>query len=138
MERRFRFNQLSSILSGAMDTYNSIDALMAPVRMGALAPVSGKFLLKLAAQAAQGNFWPRGVPEGCCFWAKSGGGRLKRRQELPDEAFFVPTAEQLAAITHPDYKKRSFVALSYRWLSKGTERASTACHMDPCSGVPMF
>ena len=51
-------------------------------------------------------------------WATtSGEGLLKRRQDLPEEAFFVPSAEDLANLRHPSLKKYYFVALSYRWLT---------------------
>ena len=56
MERRYRFNQLSSILSGAMDTYYSIDALMAPVKMGALAPCERQILAQAGCRI---EVWPR-------------------------------------------------------------------------------
>ena len=53
---------------------------------------------------------------------KSGGGKLQRRQDLPEDAFYLPADEQLAKVrTFPfDEQKFYFVALSYRWLSQGT------------------
>ena len=35
--------------AGAMDKYNSVEGLLAPAREGALRPLSGRYLLKLAA-----------------------------------------------------------------------------------------
>ena len=35
--------------AGAMDEYNSIEGLLAPVRDGALRPLSGRYIMKLAA-----------------------------------------------------------------------------------------
>ena len=48
----------------------------------------------------------------------SGEGLLKRRQDLPEEAFFVPSEELLAKLSGPSYQKYFFMALSYRWLTE--------------------
>ena len=54
-------------------------------------------------------------------WATtSGEGLLQRRQDLPQEAFFVPSAEDLANLStryDSSCKKFYFLALSYRWLT---------------------
>ena len=51
-------------------------------------------------------------------WATtSGEGLLKRRQDLPEEAFFVPSEELLAKVD-PYFWKFFFMALSYRWLTE--------------------
>ena len=53
------------------------------------------------------------APEGLVFlWhalrcsTKSGGKRLEKRQDLPDEAFFIPSTDHLNAIIRGDKKKR--------------------------------
>ena len=50
---------------------------------------------------------------------KSGGGKLQRRQDLPEEAFYLPADGELARV-RDSFLKFFFVALSYRWLSQGT------------------
>ena len=102
--------------------YFDYDALVESVESGAVAPLRGSYIIKLRA----------------C------GGRLKRRQDLPPEAFWTAAAlrKVINAVTvafaeAPPYwdednmgeweplKQRDpalgwlFVALSYRWLAKG-------------------
>ena len=71
------------------------------VRSGAIRPLRGRFVIALHKH----------------------GGRLKRRQDLPEEAFW--TYEELKAVAEKLGKDYGFlfVALSYRWLS--------ADHPDP-------
>ena len=88
--------------------YEGFDAILRSVESGAVAPLKGSWLLALY----------------------EGGGRLRRRQELPKEAFW--TADELRAIfdaAHRHFKEQPeaanaalgllFAALSYRWLAKG-------------------
>ena len=88
--------------------YEAFDAILRSVESGAVAPLKGSWLLALY----------------------EGGGRLRRRQELPKEAFW--TADELHAIVdaaHRHFKGQPekanaalghlFAALSYRWLAKG-------------------
>mmetsp|Transcript_14133 Transcript_14133/g.41960 ORF Transcript_14133/g.41960 Transcript_14133/m.41960 type:complete len:324 (-) Transcript_14133:1048-2019(-) len=102
--------------------YFDYDALVESVKSGAVAPLRGSYLIKLRAR----------------------GGRLKRRQDLPPEAFWTAAAlrEVIRAATvafaevSPYWDEESFgeweplehrdpalgwlfVALSYRWLAKG-------------------
>ena len=87
--------------------YYAFDALLESVASGAVAPLRGSFVLALHKQ----------------------GGRLRRRQDLPPEAFW--TAQELkdvidkatAALGHGSDRNEAvgqlFCALSYRWLAKG-------------------
>ena len=95
--------------------YVDYEALIESVNSGAVAPIRGSFILKLFKS----------------------GGKMKRRQDLPPEAFW--TADQLREIiksadavadwgessqlTETITRERAlgwlFVALSYRWLGKG-------------------
>ena len=96
--------------AGAMDKYNSVEGLLAPAREGALRPLSGRYLLKLAAGQRSLMWSPLpfrfSIPPVSLglLWVqvchvllfdlsrlsplKSGGGKLQRRQDLPEEAFF--------------------------------------------------
>merc|ERR1711965_420164 len=69
--------------------------LLESVRTGAIRPLRGRFVAALYKH----------------------GGLLKRRQDLPDEAFW--TYEELKAVAEQmgDHYGYIFVALSYRWLS---------------------
>jgi len=71
-------------------------ALLDSVESGAIAPLKGRWLVKL----------------------QEGGGSLSRRQDLPREAFW--TADELRRHVDAlgDDYGLLFVALSYRWLSK--------------------
>ena len=83
--------------SNVASNYFAVDALLASVESGAIAPLHGRWLLAL---------WERG-------------GRLQRRQDLPAEAFW--SAAELrheVARLGPERFGALFVALSYRWLSK--------------------
>lgn len=71
-------------------------ALLESVASGAIAPLRGSWLVKLEAR----------------------GGRIKRRQDLPAEAFFgADELRKLVVALGEDYGLL-FVALSYRWLAK--------------------
>ena len=87
----------------AASPYTTLYAgLLESVRSGAIKPLRGRFVKALHKH----------------------GGRLKRRQDLPPEAFW--TYEELKAVAEKLGKDRYgylFVALSYRWLS--------ADHPDP-------
>ena len=52
------------------------------------------------------------------------GGHLQRRQDLPADAFFVPSEEDLAGV-RVVFRRFVFIALSYRWLTKGSLRGVT-------------
>ena len=43
---------------------------------------------------------------------KSGGGKLQRRQDLPEEAFYLPADDEVAKVHALDLKKYFFIALS--------------------------
>jgi len=72
------------------------EALLASVESGAIAPLKGSWLIALHKR----------------------GGRLKRRQDMPPEAFW--TAAELCRLVEKLGKHYAllFVALSYRWLTK--------------------
>ena len=76
--------------------YFDVDALLDSVESGAIAPLRGSWLVKLHEE----------------------GGRLKRRQDLPPEAFW--SAADLRKAAQKLGKKFGvlFVALSYRWLTR--------------------
>ena len=83
--------------SNAESNYFLVDALIASVECGAIAPLRGRWLLALRKR----------------------GGRLQRRQDLPAEAFW--TAAELrreVARLGPKRFGALFVVLSYRWLTK--------------------
>jgi hypothetical protein len=72
------------------------EALLESVASGAIAPLRGRWLIELEGR----------------------GDRLKRRQDLPVEAFFgIQELRKLVEALGDDYG-HLFVALSYRWLSK--------------------
>ena len=72
------------------------EALLKSVASGAIAPLRGSWLVELGSQ----------------------GGRLSRRQDLPEEAFFgIEELRRLVEALGEDYGLL-FVALSYRWLTK--------------------
>ena len=98
----------NSATAEASLAYIDYEALLRSVDSGAVAPLRGSWLLEL-------------------FEA---GGRLKRRQDLPEEAFWRP--EELRAIVEAARAHFAddavaglaalghlFNALSYRWLAKG-------------------
>ena len=98
--------ELDSILQPTIAPFDEYDELLRSVESGAVAPLRGSWLLALY----------------------EAGGRLKRRQELPDEAFW--TAAELRAIVYAarqhfglgteaakDALGHLFNALSYRWLA---------------------
>ena len=76
--------------------YFDVDALLASVESGAIAPLRGSWLVKLHEQ----------------------GGRLKRRQDLAPEAFWSAADLRKAARKLGKEFGVLFVALSYRWLTK--------------------
>ena len=78
------------------DTYFDAKALLASVESGAIAPLRGRWLVELHKQ----------------------GGRLRRRQDLPSEAFWTAAELRDAATKLGDDFGVLFVALSYRWLSR--------------------
>ena len=90
---------IAAASAATMQHFDSIEGLLAPVRSGALAPLSGRFLVRLA----------------------EGGGLLQRRQDLSNEAFWVPTYEAVSIANQCAYIEihSFFVALSYRWLTPG-------------------
>ena len=93
---------------GSDAPYSDFEALIASVESGAVAPLRGSWLIGLHER----------------------GGRLRRRQDLPPEAFW--TASELRAILDTakahfgdEVAARAavghlFCALSYRWLAKGS------------------
>ena len=130
--------------AGAKDEYNSIEGLLAPVREGALRPLSGRYLMALAA--GQGSLmWSLlvlGIDTTSIFdtssspffvvcssvscpqydlsrlsHLKSGGGKLQRRHDLPEDAFYLPADNEVAKV-RTEWQKFFFIALSYRWLSQ--------------------
>ena len=76
--------------------YFELEGLLAAVESGALAPLKGRWLVKLQAR----------------------GGRLSRRQDLPPEAHWTAAELRAAATRLGDDYGLLFVALSYRWLTK--------------------
>ena len=78
------------------------EALLATVESGAIAPLRGSYLVSL----------------------HQAGGRLQRRQALPEEAFFQPTALRSLCTGLGDDFGVAFVAISASWLQ--------STHLDPC------
>ena len=78
------------------DPYFDAEALLASIESGAIAPLRGRWLVELHKQ----------------------GGRLRRRQDLPSEAFWTAAELRDAATKLGDDFGVLFVALSYRWLSR--------------------
>jgi len=77
-------------------TYFDVEALLESVESGAIAPLKGRWLVELHEKK----------------------GKLRRRQDLPREAFWsAAELRKLAAALGDDFGLL-FVALSYRWLSK--------------------
>ena len=76
--------------------YFELGALLASVESGAIAPLRGRWLVKLQEE----------------------GGVLKRRQDLPPEAFWSPSELRRVATALGNNFGCLFVALSYRWLTK--------------------
>ena len=133
--------------------YFSFDGLMASVTEGSIKPLSGRYLVKLAggqrAWLGEVLFDPSMVCPGWVsqrivfLWravrcsTKSGGERLEKRQDLPDDAFLIPSARQLKAAEESEgqylnNKKKGrvdFVALSYRWISAGKVEESVESYM---------
>ena len=80
----------------------TVDALLASVESGAIAPLSGRWLVEL----------------------QRSGGRIERRQDLPAEAFLsATTLRRLAGALGETRYGLLFVVLSYKWL--------TPKHCDP-------
>ena len=129
-----------------MDKYNSVEGLLAPAREGALRPLSGRYLLKLAAGQRSLMWSPlvfgidtisildtsnfplfvvgssvsrRQYDLSRLSPVTSGGGQLQRRQDLPECAFYFPADDEVAKVD-TDLQKFFFIALSYRWLSQGS------------------
>ena len=123
-----------------MESYTTIDALLAPVIKGDLQPLSGRYLIRLAqgrrvvalsSSVRSGLVTLVGLAS-CCMSrvifltlpsraTKSGRDRLERRQDLPVEAFYAPDESALSKVK-PDHRKSFFIALSYRWLQQGILR----------------
>lgn len=83
------------------DAFFGAEALIDSIESGAIAPLSGRWLVSLAAE----------------------GGVLKRRQELPPSAFITASqARKLVSALGEDFGL-AFVALSYRWLAAGAPDA---------------
>ena len=82
--------------AGGVPPHFGPEALLASVESGAIAALRGSEVVALHKR----------------------GGRLRRRQDLPPEAFF-PAAElrRLVEALGEDWFGRLFVALSYRWLA---------------------
>lgn len=74
--------------------YFEVDALLASVESGAIAPLRGQWLVAL----------------------HESGGRLERRQDLPAEAFWTADELRQVATMLGDNFGLLFVAVSYRWL----------------------
>ena len=126
--------------AGAMDEYNSIEGLLAPAREGALRPLSGRYLMELAAgqrslkwsslvlgiDTISSPLFVVGSSMSCrqCDLSRlspltSRRGQLQRLQDLPERAFYFPADDELANLQ--DWRKKFFfIALSYRWLSQGS------------------
>ena len=105
--------------AAAVHQYTTDSAVWATVEEGAVAPVSGKYLLRLL-EGLEGSvvgcllsdLTLVGLsPCGLSLWSwatyKSGAGHLQRRQDLPADAFCF------------DEMNSERVALFYRWLSPG-------------------
>ena len=76
--------------------YLELEGLLESVESGAIAALKGSWIVKLHAE----------------------GGRLKRRQDMPAEAYWTAAALRGVALKLGDKFGLLFVALSYRWLSK--------------------
>ena len=78
------------------DHFFKMEAMLASIESGALAALKGSYIVRL----------------------NSRGGRLKRRQDMPREAFWrAAELRSLAMKLGPEFGLL-FVVLSYRWLSK--------------------
>lgn len=93
--REVTLAELSTITSSC-SAYFELDGLLASVESGAIAPIKGRWLVRLHEQ----------------------GGRLKRRQDMPAEAFWSPGELRRVATQLGDNFGVLFVALSYRWLAR--------------------
>ena len=87
---------LAKLKSNDAFNYFELDALLASVESGAIAPLRGRWLCALHRL----------------------GGRLERRQDLPAEAFWTADELRREARRLGDGFGALFVALSYRWLTK--------------------
>ena len=87
---------LAKLRAASPSTYFEVDALLASVESGAIAPLRGRWLVGLHER----------------------GGRLKRRQDMPAEAFWSAAELRRLAARLGDGFGVLFVALSYRWLSR--------------------
>ena len=76
--------------------YFELGGLLGSVESGAIAPLKGSWIVKLHAA----------------------GGRLKRRQDMPAEAYWTAAELRVVALELGEKFGLLFVALSYRWLSK--------------------
>ena len=85
--------------------FRDFGLLLASIESGAIAPLRGSYLVALSESGA----------------------KLRRRQELPPEAFF-PAAElhELLATLPAEARGLLFVAISYRWLTPSEVRARDA------------
>ena len=93
---------LARLQDVGVDHFYGFGALFDSVECGAIAPLRGRYLIALHRR----------------------GGRIRRRQDLPAEAFW--TADELRRVCarldekgYGDCKGLLFVALSYRWLARG-------------------
>ena len=93
---------LARLQDVGVDHFYGFGALFDSVECGAIAPLRGRYLIALHRR----------------------GGRIRRRQDLPAEAFW--TADELRRVcARLDEKGQGqckgllFVALSYRWLARG-------------------
>ena len=101
-----------------------VEALLESVESRAIAPLRGRWLVELwqsnvewvKLTEKEGGYLRENGEHGKWEW-HGRGGRLKRRQDLPPEAFFsAAELRRLVAKLGDDFGLL-FVALSYRWLS---------------------
>ena len=125
--------------------YLTVDGLMTSVTEGSIKPLSGRYLVKLAggqrAWLGEVLFDPSMVCPGWVsqrivfLWhavrcsTKSGGERLEKRQDLPDDAFLIPSLNQVEAMNAGKKGCVEFIALSYRWISAGKVEESVESYM---------
>ena len=55
--------------------------------------------------------------------------RIDRRQELPKEAFFLPTVKDVEKESE-EFQPLMLIALSYRWLAPGQLTEQWFCHRE--------
>ena len=114
--------------AAAMDQNTTESAVWATVEEGAVAPLSGEYLLRLVeglkgsvVECLVSDFTLVGLsPWRLSLWSwatyKSGAEKLQRRQDLPPDAFRLSETEAVR-------KRTRLVALSSRWLSPGMRYA---------------